>query len=541
MHGVQVAVASDFVDRLATERDLDVPLMAMLGLLGYNKVALTHGQGEMGRDHIAQIGSGRSRRQWCFQAKKGGIGLSAWRTEVRPQLEEVIDAKFSHPMFDDSLPRTVVLVITGELSSSVQPLFDGFKSKHNQSGVQVDLWNRQVLIDKLARTTALASWQSWSLVGHALHQIRSGRSGIEAIRAICRPWVSWGAADDSAFWNSFMSLALLESFLRSEGMMYLGNRAACGMVSLIIAAEARRSVTRELAVSLLDGVGDHLVSECIRKEAWREIGLVQRGRLSGHHVGTIYPLGVLVQMRMEDIGLGLAIALERRSPLSKSVGSLRSSLQQALSLGVCFRPPGENYAVSVLLAGLAMHLVSVDVGGYLERVTDWVAGSYGERAGLAPIGASPMEEVMYVGPWRVDHPVARPHNASTIASAILDLASVLGLGDIYERCQRRFVGVPSLLPCKVVPDGSQEECVGDGGYLVTGADYPPQWSPVDGWRNAESHRRLDSRWFDAEGRSWVGLAMASWLRDRWWLASARELVHRAGRQVDGVRGRRRPC
>jgi hypothetical protein len=526
MHGVQVAVASDFVDKLATERDLDVPLMAMLGLLGYQNVALTHGPGEMGRDHIAQIGSGRQRRQWCFQAKKGSIGRSAWRSEVRPQLEEAIDAKFAHPMFDESLPRTIVLVITRELSSSVQPLFDGFASKCASLGVKVELWNRQVLIDKLARTKALASWQSWSLVGHSLHQIKSGRSGVEAIRAICQPWVTWNAASDSAFWSSFMSLALMESFLRSEGMGYLANRAACGMVSLIMAADARRSLTRESALCLLDGIGEHLVSQCIQKEGWRDLKLVGHGRISGPHVGTIYPLGVLAQMRMEDAGLGLAISRERSVPLSVSSKWLRVSLRELLAMGVCSRPPGENYAVSVLLGGLGLHLVSEDAGSYLERVADWVALSYGERAGLAPIGAGPLSEVMYVGPWRLDHSIARPHHASTIASAVLDLASVLGLGGVYQVCQKKFVGVPSLVPFKIIPDGSHEEFVGGGGYLVTGADYPPGWSPLDGWRNADSHSGLKSRWFDGEGRSWIGLAMASWFRDRWWLASTHDLIRR---------------
>ncbi len=77
------AVAA-YVESLS-ERELDAPLIALLYRLGFDRVHLTHGSYEFGKDFIAQRDVGGKVYQYCLQSKAGDLSIDGWR-KVRQQV-----------------------------------------------------------------------------------------------------------------------------------------------------------------------------------------------------------------------------------------------------------------------------------------------------------------------------------------------------------------------------------------------------------------------------------------------------------------------
>ena len=103
------AVAA-FLDSVS-ERAFDQPLLAIIRSQGFERIHLTHGGREFGKDAIGQ----RDGEQWAWQSKAGDVGQSQWQ-KMSAQLDELRVVNLGHGAFDSELPRHAVLVITGRLT-----------------------------------------------------------------------------------------------------------------------------------------------------------------------------------------------------------------------------------------------------------------------------------------------------------------------------------------------------------------------------------------------------------------------------------------
>ena len=112
-------VLEDYLSSIK-ERDFDFPLSSLLQGMGFYDIHFTHGAAEFGKDFIAKRVENDVEYQYAIQSKKGDIGQSLWRNEIRGQLEEAILSDYSHPQFNTSLPRKAILVTTGRLSGNAR-------------------------------------------------------------------------------------------------------------------------------------------------------------------------------------------------------------------------------------------------------------------------------------------------------------------------------------------------------------------------------------------------------------------------------------
>ena len=72
---------------------------------------------EQGKDVVAVSQNGTPH---AYQLKGGNITLKRWRSEVKPEIEALIDCPVQHPDIDKELPHISYLVTNGEIDDSVR-------------------------------------------------------------------------------------------------------------------------------------------------------------------------------------------------------------------------------------------------------------------------------------------------------------------------------------------------------------------------------------------------------------------------------------
>src|ERR1700728_3733720 len=108
MSGMLDAVIDGYLQGV-TERDFDMPLMALLASQEFYDIHKLHGSFEFGKDFIAKRSDAGVARQYAIQSKKGDINQGLWR-QVRSQIDEARYNTIAHPSYDSTLPRIAILV-----------------------------------------------------------------------------------------------------------------------------------------------------------------------------------------------------------------------------------------------------------------------------------------------------------------------------------------------------------------------------------------------------------------------------------------------
>ena len=140
-------VLEDYLSSIK-EREFDYPLTALLQAMGFYDIHFTHGGVEFGKDFIAKRVEDGTEYQYAIQSKRGDINQSLWRNEIKGQLEEAISSDLSHPQFDTTLLRKVILVTTGRLSGNARLASQEFKTKFERDNQiqELTFWEVEQLI-----------------------------------------------------------------------------------------------------------------------------------------------------------------------------------------------------------------------------------------------------------------------------------------------------------------------------------------------------------------------------------------------------------
>src|SRR5258708_21245051 len=117
----------------ASEREFDMPLMALLVSRGFYDIHKIHGNYEFGKDFIAKHREGDAIFQYAIQSKAGNINQGTWR-EVRSQIDEARYNGIAHPSYNRSLPRRAVLATTGRLTGAAAADAQEYRSFLNERG-----------------------------------------------------------------------------------------------------------------------------------------------------------------------------------------------------------------------------------------------------------------------------------------------------------------------------------------------------------------------------------------------------------------------
>jgi hypothetical protein len=104
------------------ERTYQISFCQLLVTEGFRVLHISsHGMMEQGKDVIAIDPDGRP---VGFQLKAGDISLSKWRSEIKGEIDELIELPIVHPGIQNQHGRRAILVTTGGLSDPVRRAID---------------------------------------------------------------------------------------------------------------------------------------------------------------------------------------------------------------------------------------------------------------------------------------------------------------------------------------------------------------------------------------------------------------------------------
>lgn len=431
---------------VATERELDAPLLAMLVHRGFSDVHLTHGAFEFGKDAIAKrdwfepgIRVDQSDRtglhQWALQSKAGDIGLGAWR-EIRSQLDEARLDDLAHPSFDGALPRVGVLVLTGRLRGAAAVQAQSYRESERRRGnPDLQIWDRETLLEWLVDfpASALTGAAEGPLLG-LLAAIDDGSVDGHALERFTRRWLvdddqeghASGAASQRALAWAAVEAAVVASRLRESNRCDLAAFTALSLLRAVHAGPWPAPEWRRAALAMFAGYAETLL-DAVEPVAADERALI------GAAVGVPFahvPYLVVCQRLVEILGLlGLLSITETNLPDLPAPGRVLDVVgaMAARQPGVGHLP-GDAFAVSLLgpLVLLSRSQPSA-ARALLTKATVWLADRHDpEKAGigLAPVEADTygMVHQLLSGPLE-SAPDRR--TGSYAASVLLDLATVL--------------------------------------------------------------------------------------------------------------------
>ena len=114
-------VVENWLDK-ATERSFQQPYCYILSVDGHTIIHSTrHSAMELGKDIITINHKGTP---CAFQLKTGNISLAKWRSEVNPQIDDLVYGKINHPSVDNSRHHRSYLVTNGNIEEEVSRAID---------------------------------------------------------------------------------------------------------------------------------------------------------------------------------------------------------------------------------------------------------------------------------------------------------------------------------------------------------------------------------------------------------------------------------
>jgi hypothetical protein len=508
------------------EREFDAPFMALLRSMRYEDIHFLHGTFEFGKDFIAKRTDSDSTTQYTFQTKAGSIGLGEW-SKLRGQIDLLRTNVLAHPNFDATFPRAAVLVITGRLVGGAPLAAQDYKKHLIELGeIGFEIWDRETLLSFIGTVPEVG------LVGsvHAgflglIASIDMGQATDRDVEKYSRSWT----IEDQPLWRSLVESAVIAQRFRNRDRLDLscftvmtairaiwhqGHGVEPPSAESIIASGLARAMFRQYASSLKIALG--------KTDVTPEKLIPMK---DGPAAYVTYPIRCLRGAEMIAL-LGLLLLEDNKLEAEEITNQLCKFL--SANPGVA-HPISDRYAVSLVPIILLLSKFSrtAEVETYVRAVIKWVADRYeNDSLGLAAPDASPQEEVNRLLGSCFDHVKLDRRPECYIATVILDLVSILGMGELYELAINDFLAVKAMPPTLEVGDGlSQYSFDGVDLRYEANAKYEVSWKPTDGWKVAPHHHRCPSSYYLGRiSRLWDQLAVSAILRDRHFLLSCQQIL-----------------
>lgn len=507
------------------EREFDAPFMALLRSKGYFDIHHTHGPFEFGKDIIAKrLDKAGNRLQYGFQLKAGDVNLSGWR-DLKPQLEQIIYNKISHPSFDASLPRVAVLVTTGRLTGGAGPDAQEYRRHIEERGEgSVRTWDGQDLrSDMLASPEAgLLGWVDGPLLG-LVSQIKT-LTEVD-IEVFSRRWV------EDSFPRSAVMASVLANRFREQGRLDQACLTAlCLLRAALTRSQANLSETssdsaecaeeRSIASGLFHAYAQSLWEKC-SPDLFTAENVYNQGVAEVLTMAT-YPVRCL---RLVELLATLALSLPEDQSLR---GNIRDYLATFIENNPgAAHPISDHWAVSLIPAAVLLgrsHPKVVE--NWLERIVVWVCDRYEKNAGMAEARSKPAEQIDTLLGGPLEHLEIRRRLDCQTATTVLDLTCLLGMDRLYHDALNDFMAVRLYKPFLETPDVSSQFIVGgQGAGTDLDVPYDDSANVSETWEASAHHRRAPAELaLQRIGCNWEFLSVSLVLRDRYFLAPIRALI-----------------
>jgi len=508
-----------------TERELDAPLRALLLARGYERVEFVHGSSEFGRDLIGQRDGDEGRRyQWNIQAKAGDINKARWQ-EIRGQLEDIRTIPLRHPSVDPELPTVAVVVTSGRLVGDARAAAGEYVAKYKDE-MPVEMWTRDRLLEYLvAAPDAVFAGAATGPLLATLGAIESGTLDDRALERYSRSWLPEPGAGVSAI--AQIEAAMLASRLARHARLDLACLSAlCLLRAALVAAHGSDAIDPEVARTIntagheFAAYAEQLWERCIQDT----LDPVLVVREHSPEVGIFATYNVRCVRVIEMIGL---LGLWRQK-LNTDTTAIITWLADFIDRQPgAARPLSDRWASSLIPPALLLGREQQQlVGQWLSQTARWVGDRLADDGlGLAGVDADPREEIDYLL-GDLEHVTHRRRRESRVAAVVLDLASALELGDLYDFARHEFEAVGAVGDVLHTSD-TVDQYLADSDELERELNplYTPSWAERDGWITAPHQRDTSHAPSIAHaGLIWEHIAVWTVLRDRHLASLMRQLV-----------------
>jgi hypothetical protein len=485
--------------RGVTEREFDAPLMALLVSRDFYDIHKIHGAFEFGKDFIAKRVDDGAVNQYALQSKAGNLNLRAWR-EVRAQVDESRYNGIAHPSYDQSLPRRAVLVTTGRLVGAAAADAQEYKSfLEARREISFEVWDQDDLREWLVRDPVCGIADE--MAGELLAVIAAAdRSDIshQQLERYSRKWTA------VPLQRVAIEAAVIANKLKEC------RRVDMAAVTALCALRASRSQSSDPATELVSASAKQLhASYAIDLLRTYQHAVAQPELLldmvNSNFPHVAYP--VLCHRLAETWGL-LAMAHHvEKDQAEQARLAVKAMVRNQPGLQ---RPISDRWAISLACATLpAFRDEPEEVASLLESVIVWIADSYEDRPGLAPVDASELEEVEYLLGAAFSHIDVRKRRASYLATMVIDLCAVFGFRDLYLAALHDFRAV-DIVPAVLTADERLAKWgAGEFGLTsISNESYAEAW--ISDIPLASHHRMIGPSGLPP----WDALALASLPRNR---------------------------
>lgn len=506
------AVAA-YVESL-TERELDAPLIALLGRLGFHHVHLVHGAYEFGKDFIAQRTEDGVRYQYCLQSKAGNLGAGDWRA-VRQQVDAMRTGTVAHPDFDPSLERRLIVVTNGRLTGGAPIEAQDYNAYHRARGEAiVEFWDADVLVphfENILVEGVPARDQARTL--ELLGRLGQGLGTRQDVRVYAQAWFAAGLTPAER-WGHVLTGSMLAQHAAHQGREDLAAQLAFRLL--------RAAWERPEPVHPTETAVARSLFEVHADELWRQVKNQDPVALTlqsntGIDSFVLHP--VKAARLCESLGLLALLSLHGpQAGRAQEIGDYLAAFVAASPATA--HPISDDASFTVLVTAVALaatgHQSATEP--YLRNVAVWVLDLIEYGAGLGD-GAEPAVVVRrLLGPA---YPTLAPpgrESASYALSVVLDLAHVLGSHDLYCDLVNDLEALDAMAKI-VAPDDA------GGDRLVARIAYTAGPSPVP----AAHHRIAADSTAAGQAGQWFD-CVAAWAtyRDRHVPAVLRALLAAPG-------------
>jgi hypothetical protein len=440
MNGMLDGVVDRYLQGVS-ERDFDMPLMALLVSRRFYDIHKLHGAFEFGKDFIAKREDDGAVCQYAIQSKAGDINLASWRM-VRAQIDEARYNNIAHPSYSLSLRKKAILVTTGRLVGGAAADAQQYKEYLDSRGeTSFEVWDRDKLREWLIRDPGCG--MAGGMVAEMLAVVAAAEQRAIGHQQLERYTVRWTVMP---LYKVAIEAAVIADKLRSC------ERADLAAITALCALRAAHSqpadenfqlfsvMARQLHASYATGLLRAYQHAVIDPKSL----LDKLGSTNPHFT---YP--VVCYRLAETLGL-LAMAEHVEEDVAEAArAAVKAIASKQPGTG---RPLSDRWAISLICAVLPIFRDSpARAAELLKAVAAWVADSYDDRPGLAPVDSTELEEIEYLIGEPLSHIIITRRRTSYLATTVLDLCIFFGLRDLYLQAVHDFHAV-NLVPTVLIAD-----------------------------------------------------------------------------------------
>lgn len=434
-------VLEDYLNSI-NERDFDYPLSSLLQGMGFYDIHFTHGTVEFGKDFIAKRIEDGIEYQYAIQSKKGDINQGLWRNEIRGQLEEAFSSDLSHPQFNTSLPRKVILVTTGRLSGNARLTSQEFKAKLEKDDQVQDLffWEREQLIQYSEEYGLTGIYQNTAKGLRGLAQFYltyskaiDGSLSDREIEQFSRLWL-----DEALDYKKRIIRASLEADIIASKLIE-GKHLYEALIVYLSLARLIMSVTYETDDPFIVKIYEELRNETILplckkfftqfKADWEEVEKVLTRLCFPQSYFPVANYLVWCARVLEVNSLYFFLSNDKDEK-DQAIAFLIEFIEKEEG---CGHIPGDRYTIATVWTTLALFRAGkVDEAiNFIKRNVIWLCDRVDKGFGLAHYDAEEYEESAYLVGYPFEAIDIKHNQSSFLATALADLAAFTGNKGFY--------------------------------------------------------------------------------------------------------------